>query len=167
MKRIYLAPTILAVAMLGSSANAAINLVLDQNTQTVNAPTSGILDVVFTGEVHLTNGWKIESAFAGIPDSGSDTLVAGFDSAFATWFFGPQSSDYSGAIIDVEVTPTSAGDYLALGPDELAVAGKNPLNGRSFRDAESYEVIVNPVPEPATMVALGLGAAAMLRRRKK
>ena len=28
-------------------------------------------------------------------------------------------------------------------------------------------VTVTPVPEPATLVALGLGAAALLRRRRK
>ena len=36
-----------------------------------------------------------------------------------------------------------------------------------FDDGSSSLVLANPVPEPVTMVALGLGAAAMLRRRKR
>lgn len=31
----------------------------------------------------------------------------------------------------------------------------------------SFDDVANPVPEPATMIALGIGAAALLRRRRK
>lgn len=36
-----------------------------------------------------------------------------------------------------------------------------------FDDGSSSLVVANPVPEPASMVALGLGALALLRRRKR
>jgi hypothetical protein len=56
------------------------------------------------------------------------------------------------------------------GPDgfEVSISGNTlRYTGRVTSPLDSVRVLTNPVPEPTTMAALGLGGLALLRRRKK
>jgi hypothetical protein len=154
MKKYALIPIVLATAF-ATNAQAAINLVLDQQVQSVNAQATPF-DVTWTGSVTLTNGWEVDSV-------SSSLFSIVFDSAFVAYATSHTTGNYSGNLFSVTVNPGDSGSDI----ETISVTGHNPLNNRSFTDHEAFELDVNPVPEPTTMVALGLGAAAMLRRRKK
>lgn len=62
-----------------------------------------------------------------------------------------------------------AGSFFGLGSAVVGGTSYLLVTGRSDAGAVNTLAIyrVNPVPEPASMVALGLGAAALLRRRRR
>lgn len=58
--------------------------------------------------------------------------------------------------------------FTAVGVYELDFRASAIVNGqRTFSEVSTYHFGVEAVPEPATMVALGAGLAAMIRRRKR
>lgn len=64
---------------------------------------------------------------------------------------------------------TTSGDLSALNISHIQVvsdwSNSSASNGLAFIDNASFGA--NPVPEPATMAVLGMGALALVRRRKK
>jgi hypothetical protein len=164
----------LALVVLGSvvSAHAALNLNIDVAYQTVVRPGTGSIFVTFTGTVDvLLPTFDVSSAIIEWPGSSANDFLPGtFDAAFVTYATGNNPGvDYTGNLFKVEVTSsTPLGFYwLNTSPDglsnlsEFLVRATDGTN--TATDNEFFGVTV--VPEPATFVAVGIGALVLLRRR--
>ncbi len=57
--------------------------------------------------------------------------------------------------------------YLNSGSQLLEIRVFNDSSFNTFSIVDNFSIQAQPVPEPATMAALGLGAIALLRRRRK
>lgn len=156
-----------------ASAHAGLNLNLNNPYQTVAAPSSGSISVVFTGTVDiLLPTFDATQADLEFPSDGSNFLTGAFDPAFVAYLGANLPGvDYTGNLFSITVTSTTANGFYWLNNGSL---GFSPLsefivhagNGvQTARDNEFYGVTV--VPEPASMAILGLGASALIRRRKR
>ena len=88
-------------------------------------------------------------------NAGGTVLVTNDDISYNRNSFMTGSGRYSSDSLILNYEATYTGTYY------LSVFGKDP---------GSYDFLVSgldPVPEPASIIALGLGAAALLRRRKR
>ena len=111
----------------------------------------------------VNTGDTVTFTLDGLLEGGTGDLVAGLD------FF-----DGSGNLVNSETTSFSLA--ANTGTNDLSVFGVagaeatsagisvTATGGRTFR-ADNFRVDVTPVPEPAGLALLGLGAAATLRRR--
>lgn len=163
------------VAMLGfvAAGYTQVNLNLDNPFQTVVAPTSGSLVVTYSGTVDISNGWDAVSASVEFPFLTDGSAFLGnilFTNDFLTYLGAGADVDYSGSLFTITIDSTTpAGEYWLdsslTNASEIAInATKGSAN---FNDNEAYSLTVEAVPEPASMAALGLGALALLRRRRK
>lgn len=162
------------LALLGvcGAAQAAINFNLDIPDQVIVQPGS-TTTVVFTGTVDVTSGWDAFGASMDFPYLISSTtgLSVAFTSSFTSYMASAAPGvDYAGSIFEATVNPTDpVGLYgyafNSINPSEIVVSGSNGVS--TFNDSEAYSVEVVAVPEPATLAVLGLGAAALIRRRRK
>lgn len=123
-------------------------------TQTASQPASNLNAANAAG-----------TQFAGGPavlagsDSGADAVEGVLTSSLA----GGTLSIYEiGDVTTVFAAEVGAGHYVYLGFDWF----ENPTDA-TWLDVTERALEYCVVPEPATMAALGLGAAAMLRRRKR
>jgi len=113
-------------------------------------------DVLHTGVFNptFTFDQTISSALVYL---GNDNGASGW------WDFGVSASVVSG---DVEVSGTmfrvtsSTGGIVAL-----SGINSNVLSSPDIGDGNDFAIVVTPVPEPASMAVLGLGLAALRRRR--
>jgi hypothetical protein len=152
-------------------ANAQVNFNLTNPHQTVAVPNAGSVNVVFTGTVDVTSGWDVTGANVTLPSliNSAPFLGGSFDPAFIAYVGGVTPGlDYSGNIFRITVTSTTPlGLYgfqsTTANPVQSTVTATNGTS--TFVDNEAYSV--NVVPEPATLAALGLGVAALVRRRRK
>lgn len=153
-------------------ASASVNLNIDLQYQTVVRPSSGSIQVVFTGTVDmLLPTFYVDVAWLETPASASNnTLNPTYDPAFLAYANAQvPGADYVGNLFSVEVASTTPlGFYWLNGGfnNPLSELVVDATDGQiTTSDNEMYGV--NVVPEPATMAVLGLGAAALLRRRRK
>ena len=164
----------LAAATLGAitSAQAGINVNIDVQYQTVALQPSSF-SVVFTGTIDiLIPTFDVKDASLEAPSNGSVVLAAELHPDLIAYINGDSPGvDYSGNLFLVHVPPTTPlGNYWFRD----LFGGLSPMSeffvraeGSNFEanDNELYGVTV--VPEPASMVALGLGAIGFFRRRRK
>lgn len=163
---------LLGLATIATGAYAGVNLNLSDHVKSVVQPGTGFVDVVFSGTVDVLPNWDATSAVLYTPDNGSAALSGGLTTAFLDYLSGSfAGTDFNGDLFFIRVQASDAVgfyDQNALstgGSSELVV---NAVNGnRRFADNEYYGVEVQAVPEPATLAALGLGAIALIRRRRK
>lgn len=171
MRRIALILSALSVA---AASQAALNLNIDTAYQTVPVPSSGTLTVLFTGTVDiLLPTFDPSSAVLEFPGSASNVfLTASFHADFLNYLgTAAPGQDYTGNLFTVDVPSTTVPDFYYLNGSgsgmanlaEFIVSASDGVN--TATDNEFYGV--NVVPEPGTMAALAIGAAALLRKRRK
>lgn len=153
----------------GSSSGRAINE-KEQVTGYSGLGGQNDLDHAFfwsegTGMVSIHTLLDRESSWGfGISDSGAVVGMA-FNGSFEDgegflWTAETGMRDLT-SLLDVE----SAGWSVTTARD---INDLGQIVGQAYHPRYGYHaVLLNPVPEPGTMVALGLGAAAFLRRRRR
>lgn len=161
---------------LGAAAQAAINLNINQQYQTVVKPNTGSIFVTFSGTIQvLLPSFDVTSYAIEIPGSASNVFLGAFiDPTFQAYVLGNNTGvGYSGNFFSVQVSSTTPNDFywlssassIGMSPlAEMIVEAGAPGSNLIARDNEMYGLTV--VPEPATMAALGIGALALIRKRR-
>lgn len=155
---------------------ALFDLVVLDPDKVVTLPNSGSITLTWAGSITCSDNWVI----FGSPQM---TLMHQLNSNVALPFpvIAPSlttfltsngyGDDYSGDLFSVTINAGQAPGYYAyfLNSNDAAriTAIGQDSNFGGFSDSEAVSAQLNPVPEPATFVALGLGAAALLRRRRR
>lgn len=176
MKKLALIAAFAASALAAQAAILDIELDDVLSVDPLGDPLNTVLDFDLGGMADVVGiGWDVE-IFADSPSWLSEAVVAFQDSSSATYVLltpgvgdnAPGTQSYSsGGIVDL----------IGLGLDFTVADGI--LRLEFFDSFDDYpndwdaiwnghiQVEYNVVPEPATMAALGLGLAAMARRRRK
>ncbi len=143
------------VLVAAGSASAVLNFNLTTNSGTFTT-AGGTLTLVGT-----VTGLTADVTVANSSFTAASPLTITPDPAFLAYLNMNTLADYSGNIATVTVPAgTPVGFYD--GQTDQVVVGSAVDN-----DNELFAVTVTPVPEPASMVALGVGAVALVRRRRK
>lgn len=169
MKRIF---GLAGLALLAVAANASINFNITNQDQTIVKPTSGFVLATFSGTVTTSGGWAPSSIAVEWPGNGSTSLTFdSFDATFVAYLSAAvPNSNYSGDLFSIQVASTDADglyDLNSFGSSPFAEATLYAMkNGVEAGDNEYYSITVESVPEPVSMGILGLGALALIRRRR-
>lgn len=156
---------------LSSFSFGFINVNLNNPYQTASVPGAGSIFLTFSGTVDILQAsYDASNAILEAPSNGSNLLSAVLDPAFVAYVSGSNPGvDYTGTLFTVEVTSTTQLGNYWLGAGGLSGLSELTViaTGASL-DASDNELFgVTVVPEPATLAALGIGAAALIRRRRK
>lgn len=169
---------IILLSVFGASAamsQAAVNLTIDNPYQGVDLPSSGQVVLTFTGTVDIQlpdyDLFSIALDFPGLT-TGGPFLSSAIDSNFSSYMGASNPGvDYTGALFSVTVDASDApGDYFFNSANntnlaDLLIMASDGVH--TSTDSEAFGVSVRAVPEPASMAVLGLGVAALLRKRRK
>lgn len=162
---------LIALGGLSSVSFGFMNLNLNNPYQSANVPGSGSIFVTFSGTVDILNPfYDVSGATIEGASDGTNFLNMAFDAAFLSYVLGNNPGlDYTGDIFTAEVTSTTPLGNYWLGPGGLSgLAEFTAIATGPSLDAVDNELFgVTVVPEPATLAALGIGAAALIRRRRK
>jgi hypothetical protein len=124
-----------------------------------HVPALATSDVLHTGSDNPTFIFDevISSALVYLSDNPDGNYTHFFD-------FGVAAEAVSG---NVEVVGTTfrITDFTG-GVVRLSGINSNTLASSNIGDGNDFAIVVNPVPEPATLAVLGLGAALIRRKRK-
>jgi len=74
---------------------------------------------------------------------------------------------YNGSVVSSGIWTTGTGSTQSIGAVDLYANSPDDLTGGNTVPVFFDNMSLQPVPEPATMAALGLGCAALIRRRKR
>ena len=138
-------------ALRSSTAPSAPNALFpDTATLTINSPSNVLITSVglmYASTSVQTGATPTLNVYSGL--SGAGTLLATF------------------ALADTGSSATYASVTLPFVGAARSFVLSDTASGRISYDNLSFTSQVQAAPEPATLAALGLGAAAMLRRRRK
>ena len=140
-----------------STAANAITITLDEYSKTVVQPTSGAVQVDFTGTVALTEGYSY-----GVSTSSTLWNAAG-DQAYGMFAYG--TFNFTGVIFSLYFDATDLGlyafDSTLLAPAYFTLSECPPSGGVCTNAIVNYSVNVvrgeTSVPEPASFTLLGAG----------
>ena len=171
MKKLALALGLLSV---GAASQAAINFNISNAYQTATLPNSGMITVTFSGTVDvLLPTWDAVNITVESPGNGSAFLTFdSFDAGFVAYLgSNAPGVDYTGNLFSIQVNSTDAQGFYYLNGSSFGMSALSEAivyasvpGGPEIADNEYFGV--NVVPEPATMAALGLGAIALIRKRR-
>ncbi len=101
--------------------------------------------------------------------AGSITTFAGLTANKNQWNRLDVTLNYNSGLMSVALNGTTSATTLSLASVATTVIDDVDLVSRAtgFEVGHFDDLSIQAVPEPGTMAALGLGAAALLRRRKK
>jgi hypothetical protein len=167
---------IAVMAGLAVNSFALFDLVVLSPDKVATLPSSGSITLTWAGSITCSDNWVI----FGAPDMSlmhqlnsnvalPFPVIAPSLTAFLT--SNGYGDDYSGDLFSVTIDASQAPGYYAyvLNSNDAAriTANGQDVNFGGFADSEAVSAQLNPVPEPATLLVLGLGAAAVLKRRRR
>jgi hypothetical protein len=159
---------IVLLSALAAAATADITFTMDQGAITLARGDS----FTYTGTIVRTGFSEIPFASVEFPRKGADLLsTISLVQAFKDYVNNVNFTNYTGPLFTVTVPLNQP---LGLYSESNNGQGEFPGLSELYLTDESgnwygqkYSVNVTAVPEPASMAALGLGAVALLRRRKR
>lgn len=96
---------------------------------------------------------------------GSATFASPLGSLLLTFASSPtgtQTPGFASFSTTATISPTSTGSFASFGGGQVSITSNTSSVGTNL-----LTVLGNPTPEPSALAALSLGAAGLLRRRKR
>lgn len=171
MRTVFRFASILALASIAVVAPSAVTVTVENGGLTVVRPLTGSIEATLRIRVDSDDPTDTYTPTYGLV---VPRMVDGSGLFAGNYAYSPPQANvntgYEGFYTFVVSSTTALGRYdrgnTLAEPARLGVV--TPSHRSEFTWANYFvEVTASPVPEPASMAALGLGVAAVLRRRKR